>query len=49
MCNNDINRAHLGGTQAIQLALNTCNYNTSATVVTAAADCLAAICLQVNV
>eukprot|EP00953_Heterococcus_sp_UTEX-ZZ885_P012002 6914-Heterococcus_DN1.PRE.1 len=46
MCNNDINRAHLGGTQAIKLALNTCKYSTSATVVTAAADCLAAICLQ---
>jgi hypothetical protein len=47
MCNNDINRAHLGGTQAIKVALNTCKYSTSATVVTAAADCLAAICLQV--
>jgi hypothetical protein len=49
MCNNDINRAHLGGTQAIQLALNTCRYSTSATVATAAADFLAAICLQVYV
>jgi hypothetical protein len=47
MCNNDFNRAHLGGTQAIKLALHTCKYSTSATVVTAAADCLAAICLQV--